>query len=125
MGIFGAGEEDGAHYATYHFGFEDERGGPQELRPAPSWQPARKGGPQVYNRKEQNSARTSLAVQWLGVYVTTAGSLGLIPGQGTKILQAPQHSLKKKKIANKNEFRNRFFQSLQKITHSGQHHVIL
>ena len=97
MEIFGAGEEDGAHYSTYHFGFEDERGGPQELRPAPSWQPARKGGPQVYNRKEQNSARTSLAVQWLGVYVTTAGSLGLIPGQGTKILQAPQHSLKKKK----------------------------
>jgi len=36
MEIFGAGEEDGAHYSTYHFGFEDERGGPQELRAAPS-----------------------------------------------------------------------------------------
>ena len=29
MEIFGAGEEDGAHYSTYHFGSEDERGGPQ------------------------------------------------------------------------------------------------
>ena len=110
MEIFEAGEEDGAHYSTYHLGFEDERGGPQELRAAPSWQPARKRGPQFYNCKEQNSARTSLAVQWLGLYVPTVGSLGLIPGQGTKILQAPLCSLKKKKIANKNEFRNRFFQ---------------
>ena len=36
MEIFGAGEEDGAHYSTYNFDFEDERGSPQELRAAPS-----------------------------------------------------------------------------------------
>ena len=102
MEIFGAGEEDGAHYSTYNFDFEDERGSPQELRAAPSWQPARKRGPQVYNCKEHNSVRISLAVQWLGLYVPTAGSLGLSPGQGTKILQAPQHNLKKKKNCQQN-----------------------
>ena len=30
----------------------------------------------------------SLAVQWLGLLASTAGGWGLIPGQGTKILQA-------------------------------------
>ena len=44
MEIFGAGEEDGAHYSTYNFDFEDERGSPQELRAAPSWQPVGKDG---------------------------------------------------------------------------------
>ena len=32
--------------------------------------------------------RHSLVVQWLGLIPFTAGGLGLIPGQGTKILQA-------------------------------------
>ena len=37
---------------------------------------------------------TSLAVQWLRLCASTAGGMGLIPGQGTKILHAAQHSQK-------------------------------
>ena len=33
---------------------------------------------------------TSLEVQWLRLYASYAGALGLIPGQGTKIPQALQ-----------------------------------
>ena len=40
---------------------------------------------------------TSLAVQWLGLCTSTAGSMGSIPGWGTKMPQAAQHSQKKKK----------------------------
>ena len=36
-------------------------------------------------------------VQWLRLHDSTAGSTGLIPGQGTKILQAAWHSQRKKK----------------------------
>ena len=35
-------------------------------------------------------------VQWLGLHASTAGGMGAIPGQGTKILYALQQSLKKK-----------------------------
>ena len=42
---------------------------------------------------------TSLAVQWLGLHASTAGGSGSIPGRGTKILHAAQHSQKKKKKA--------------------------
>ena len=38
----------------------------------------------------------SLVVQWLGLNDLTARVQGLIPGQGTKILQVVQHSQKKK-----------------------------
>ena len=38
---------------------------------------------------------TSLAVQWLGLRPSTAGGPGLIPGWGTKILQAVQCGQKK------------------------------
>ena len=37
-------------------------------------------------------------VQWLGVHPSTAGGMGLIPGQGTKILNAAGNGKKKKKI---------------------------
>jgi len=37
----------------------------------------------------------SLAVQWLRLHTSTEGSTGSCPGQGTKILQAMQHSPKK------------------------------
>ena len=37
---------------------------------------------------------TSLEVQWLGLCVSTAGDLGLIPGWGTRIPQATRHSQK-------------------------------
>ena len=37
----------------------------------------------------------SLAVQWLELQASTAGGMGSIPGQGTKILQAPQPKKKK------------------------------
>ena len=36
------------------------------------------------------SLGNSLVVQWLGLCASTAGGTGLIPGQGTKILQAAQ-----------------------------------
>ena len=38
----------------------------------------------------------SLSVQWLGLHAPTAGGMGSIPGQGTKILQAVQHGQKNK-----------------------------
>ena len=39
---------------------------------------------------------TSLGVQWLGLGAFTAGGMGSIPGQGTKILQAMRlHQIKK------------------------------
>ena len=37
-----------------------------------------------------------LAVQWLRLHASNAGILGLIPGQGTKIPHATQHSQKHK-----------------------------
>ena len=40
---------------------------------------------------------TSLALQYLGVHASTAGCMGLISGQGTKIPHATQYSPPKKK----------------------------
>ena len=40
---------------------------------------------------------TSLVVQWLRLSASTAGGMGLIPGQGTKIPYATWHNPKKKK----------------------------
>ena len=48
-------------------------------------------------QKEKNGVGDSLAVQCLGLCASTAGGMGLIPGQGTKILRAVQHSQKKNK----------------------------
>ena len=47
----------------------------------------------------QDCSRTSLAVQWLTRHTSNAQGAGSIPGQGTKIPHAVQHSqrLKKKK----------------------------
>ena len=39
---------------------------------------------------------TSLAVQWLRLCASTAEGTGSIPGQGTKIPHATEHSQKKK-----------------------------
>ena len=39
--------------------------------------------------------RNSLEVQWLGLHVSTARGLGLIPGQATKFLQAALGAAKK------------------------------
>ena len=39
--------------------------------------------------KKQTSG-TSLVVQWLELHTSTAGGMGSIPGQGTKILQVAQ-----------------------------------
>lgn len=41
--------------------------------------------------------REFLVFQWLGCGTLTAGSLGLIPGHGTKILQAAHPRQKKKR----------------------------
>ena len=38
---------------------------------------------------------TSLVVQWLRLWASTAGSMGLIPAQGTKILHAAWHGQNK------------------------------
>ena len=40
---------------------------------------------------------SSLAVQWLGLWSSTVGGTGSIPGRGTKILHATQHSQTKTK----------------------------
>ena len=40
---------------------------------------------------------TSLAVQWLRLCAPNAGGMGSIPGQGTKVRHAPQHSQKEKR----------------------------
>ena len=47
---------------------------------------------------KMNETATSLAVQWLGLGTLTAVDPGLIPGQGTKILQAVHCSQKKEKV---------------------------
>ena len=45
-----------------------------------------------------------MVVQWLGLRVSTAGSLGLIPGQGTKIRShKPPSTAKKTKNKNKTQ----------------------
>ena len=44
---------------------------------------------------------TSLLVKWLRLYTSNAGRVGLIPGQGTKILDAVWCSQKVKKIINR------------------------
>ena len=40
----------------------------------------------------------SLLVQWLRLLASTAGGMGLIPGQGTKIPHILQQKKKKKKV---------------------------
>ena len=45
--------------------------------------------------------RNSLAVQRLGLHISTAGGISSIPGQGTKILQAMSHNQEKVKYINK------------------------
>jgi len=40
---------------------------------------------------------TSLAIQWLRLCASTAGTMDLIPGQGIKTQHASWHSQKKKK----------------------------
>ena len=48
-------------------------------------------------KRKESLPGTSLEVQRLRFHVSTAGDMGLIPGQGTKILQVTQHGGKKKK----------------------------
>lgn len=48
---------------------------------------------------------TSMAVQWLGLYASTAGGTGLIPGQGTKILWVRCKKKKKRNIDRMKEYR--------------------
>ena len=48
-------------------------------------------------KRKESLPGTSLVVQRLRFHVSTAGDMGLIPGQGTKILQTTQHGEKKKK----------------------------
>jgi len=43
-------------------------------------------------KKKELSVGISLAVQWLRFRTSTARYMGSIPGQGTKILQAPWYS---------------------------------
>ena len=65
-----------------------------------------KGKPPPYRNKNSNIQikkrrfGTSLAVQWLRLHASTARSLGLIPGQGTKISHAKWQEQKKKNFLN-------------------------
>ena len=61
--------------------------GPQGLQGAAGTTGARRGGGYKENTC-QESQGNSLAVQWLELHASTAGDTGLIPGWGTKILQA-------------------------------------
>ena len=53
-------------------------------------------------KKKKNLTGNSLAVQWLGLCTSTAGSPGSIPSQRTKVPQDTGHSKKKrrKKLTN-------------------------
>ena len=46
---------------------------------------------------EQGTMGTSLAVQWLRLCASSAGGMGSIPGQGTKIPHATQRGKKTEK----------------------------
>ena len=59
----------------------------------------------------------SLAIQWLGLGVFTAGVLGLIPGLGSKILQAKWNGKKKQANKQKNTFRLLWWKSGAGLTH--------
>ena len=52
------------------------------------------------------SLGTSLVVQWLRLHASNAGTVGSIPGQGTKIPYAVWHGqkIKKKKSLSKGKF---------------------
>ena len=43
---------------------------------------------QPTNTKKIKNKKTSLVVQWLGLWASSAGGMGLIPGWGTKIPHA-------------------------------------
>ena len=49
---------------------------------------------------QENSLGTSLVVQWLRLQASTIGSMGLIPGQGTKIPHAARRGQKAKTKTN-------------------------
>ena len=51
----------------------------------------------------KDTTGTSLAVQWLRLRASTAGGMGLIPGQGTKIPHAARCSKNKKRHHKENE----------------------
>ena len=55
----------------------------------------------VYTYIEIHQAGTSLVVQWLRLRISTAGSVGSIPGRGTKILL---HGVAKKKKKERKKF---------------------
>ena len=60
-------------------------------------------GPNVTERLNQIRAENgnSLAVPWLGLHASTAGSTGSIPGWGTKILHAARRAQKNKQETDK------------------------
>ena len=51
--------------------------------------------PHQDRQKKKSRAGISLAVQWLGLCASTAGGVGSIPGQGTKIPHAAERGQKK------------------------------
>ena len=53
-----------------------------------------------YILKNGLNIRNSLAVPWLGPHMSTAGGLGWISGQGTKIYKPQGMDQKKFKVAN-------------------------
>ena len=57
----------------------------------------------MYSLKSVLGWGTSLVVQWLRLFTSTAGGVGLIPGQRNKIPHAMEHGHKIKKKKKKKE----------------------
>ena len=56
--------------------------------------------PEIEKLLEENKRGTSLVVQGLRLYASTAGGMGSTPGQGTKIPHVMQHGQRKKEKEN-------------------------
>ena len=54
--------------------------------------------PQTEGNDKRRKPATSLVVQWLRLYTSTAGGMGSIPDRGTKIPHAVQHNQKIKEF---------------------------
>ena len=52
--------------------------------------------PEISYLSKRDNLRNAPVVLWLELHASTAGGTGSIPGQGTKILHAAQHSQKKR-----------------------------
>ena len=66
----------------------------------------------------------SLVVQWLAFRTSTAGSMGSVPGRGTKILQAAWCGSKKKKKERKKSINRNYIKKEPNRSSSGTESTI-